>query len=71
MMVMCRAAPQTRVRITRFSNVDAAEAEVKSLGSTGYRSDRFVIEFLDPSLTDEERKTIESTVEHTATVSPD
>ena len=61
-----RAAESSRVRILRFSNPDRAEIVARSLGSTGYLSDRFVIEYLDSSVTDEQRRYVESAVDHTA-----
>ncbi|MCI0158362.1 hypothetical protein KNO15_16800 [Leifsonia shinshuensis] len=62
-----RAAESQRVRILRFANTDRAEVVARSLGSAGYLSDRFVIEYLDPSVTDEQRRYVESAVDHTAT----
>lgn len=66
-----RAAESARVRIIRFGGVDDATTATGTLGDSGYRSDRFVIEFLDDTITEEQRRMIESTVDHTATASPD
>ena len=66
-----RAAQSDRVRVLRFGSVSEAQTETYALGARGFRSDRFVVEFRDPATTQEEWATVASTVDHTATGSPD
>jgi hypothetical protein len=66
-----KAAESKRVRIIRFGSVSAAQNETYALARSGFRSDRFVIEFLDPSISDEQWAKVTSMVDHTASDSPD
>ncbi|MEY9953769.1 hypothetical protein [Leifsonia sp. EB34] len=66
-----RAAESERVRIMKFSTYTLAQAETYNLARSGFRSDRFVVEFLDPSVTDDEWRRVAEVVDGTATPSPD
>jgi hypothetical protein len=66
-----KAAESDRVRIMRFDRASSAQNETYKLARSGFRSDRFVVEFLDNEITDEEWAMIASTVDHTATESAD
>jgi hypothetical protein len=66
-----QAAESARVRMIRFPGAAAAGAYVESLGDRGYQSDRIAIEFLDPTVSVAERQFVTSTVDQTATFSPD
>ena len=66
-----KAAESERVRIMRFSSYPKAQLETYKLARSGFRSDRFVVEFLDPSITDDEWRWVVTIVDGTATPSPD
>lgn len=66
-----QAAQSERVRIMKFSTYPKAQTETYKLARSGFRSDRLVIEFLDPAVTDEEWRLVTSTVDQMATFSPD
>lgn len=66
-----KAAESKRVRIMKFSTYPKAQVETYKLARSGFRSDRLVIEFLDPSVTDEEWRLVTSGVDGTSTFSPD
>lgn len=66
-----KAAQSKRVRIMKFSTYPNAQVETYKLARSGFRSDRLVIEFLDPSITDEEWRLVTSGVDGTSTFSPD
>ncbi|MGH1523045.1 hypothetical protein ACRAWC_02735 [Leifsonia sp. L25] len=66
-----KAAQSERVRIMKFSSYPKAQVETYKLARSGFRSDRLVIEFLDPSVTDEEWRLVTSTLDGTSTASPD
>ncbi|MEN2741891.1 hypothetical protein ABCS02_29250 [Microbacterium sp. X-17] len=66
-----KAAQSERVRIMKFSTYPKAQLETYKLARSGFRSDRLVIEFLDPAITDEEWRLVTSGVDGTWTASPD
>ncbi|MFE4469484.1 hypothetical protein ACFRFH_11780 [Leifsonia sp. NPDC056824] len=66
-----KAAESERVRIMRFSSYPKAQLETYKLARSGFRSDRFVVEFLDPSITDDEWRWVVTIVDGAATPSPD
>jgi hypothetical protein len=66
-----KAAESKRVRIMKFSTYPKAQVETYKLARSGFRSDRLVIEFLDPAVTDEEWRLVTSVVDGTSTFSPD
>jgi hypothetical protein len=67
-----QAAESPRVRILRFSSETAARAEAVRLAPHAWPSDWFVVEFLQPdSMTPDEYRLVESTVDGTASDSPD
>lgn len=66
-----KAAESERVRIMKFSTYPKAQNETYKLARAGFRSDRLVIEFLDPSVTDEEWRLVTTTVDGSSTFSPD
>lgn len=66
-----KAAESERVRIMKFSTYPKAQIETYKLARSGFRSDRLVVEFLDPAITDEEWRLITTTVDQSSTFSPD
>jgi hypothetical protein len=67
-----QAAESSRVRILRFSSEQAARSEAVRLAPDAWLSDWFVVEFLQPeSMTSEDYRLVESTVDGTGSDSPD
>ena len=67
-----QSAEASRIRIRRFSSESAARAEAVRLAPHAWPSDLFVVEFLQPdSMTSEDYRLVESTVDGTASDSPD
>jgi len=59
------------VRIIRFGSAESASAFAETLGDDAHQSDRFVVEYLNASITAEDRQMIAITVDNTASDSPD
>ena len=67
-----QAAESSRIRILRFSSETAARAETVRRAPNAWPSDWFVVEFLQPdSMTSEDYRLVESTVDGTGSDSPD
>jgi hypothetical protein len=67
-----QAAESSRIRILRFSSEPAARAEAVRLAPHAWPSDWFVVAFLQPdSMTPDDYRLVESTVDGTASDSPD
>ncbi|MET0954355.1 MAG: hypothetical protein ABWY68_00295 [Cryobacterium sp.] len=66
-----KAAESTKIRIIRFDSAESASSFAGKLGNGAHQSDRFVVEYLDSSISAEDREMIAVTVDNTASDSPD